>query len=282
MHVYQEQQLNAYFSYGSVTEAFPAGTRQRLEYYTILLCQDGRCGLRADTTPVALEARTVLTLSPGALLDVDRVSGCSMHCFQFNREFYCIEFHDAEVSCNGLLFNAATQAPRIRIPEEESGGVALLLQMFEKEFDNTDRLQLEMLRVLLKRLIITCTRLVKQQLESDRNLRVAQTDTLRMFSALVDKHFRDKHKVTDYARMMNKSPKTLSNLFLRYSSQSALQVIHERIALEARRLIIQSECSAKEVAFELGFTDPAQFNRFFKRMTGQTTQEFRVCHDRRQ
>ncbi len=275
MFRYHDPQFQAYFSVGFLEESFPVQQRIRVPYYSVLLGFEATCALQYDIERLTLDAPSVFTLSPGSLIEVRSVPAETYYCIQFNREFYCVEYHDAEVSCNGLLFNAALQPPVITIPESERGPLRLLLQMFEHESANSDRLQLEMLRVLLKRLIISCTRLAKQQLESERLLRYSQTDLLRSYSALVEKHFRELHKVTDYAVMLNRSPKTLSNLFVQYSGRSALQVIHDRLVLEAQRLLLLSDKSAKEISFELGFCDPAQFNRFFKRLTGCTTLEFR-------
>ncbi len=272
---YVEPKLNAILSFGFLEESFPAGSLQCIPHYTFLICLEGTCCVQSDAQRIDLESSAVLTLSPGTLLEVDRLEEKTVTCVQFNREFYCVEYHDAEVSCNGLLFNAATQPPVIDIPQGDRDALGMLLQMFAREFRNEDRLQLEMLRVLLKRLIITCARLVKEQLESRHDLPMAQTDLLRSFSALVEKHFRSKHKVADYAAMLNRSPKTLSNLFVRYAGRSALQVIHERIVLEAQRLLLLSDKSAKEIAFELGFNDATQFIRLFKKITGLTTQELR-------
>ncbi|MDT8323617.1 MAG: AraC family transcriptional regulator, partial [Bacteroidota bacterium] len=210
---YTEPGLNAFLSTGFLEEAFPTEEAVSIPHYTILLCMKGSCCVQADARQIDLGRSTVLTLSPGALLEIDRLQTERIHCVQFNREFYCVEYHDVEVSCNGLLFNAATQAPAIDVPPAEGETLALLMQMFEKEFANADRLQLEMLRVLLKRMIITCTRLVKEQLEERRDLRASQTDLLRAFSGLVEKHYREKHKVAEYASMLHRSPKTLSNLF---------------------------------------------------------------------
>ncbi|MCB2205065.1 helix-turn-helix domain-containing protein [bacterium] len=272
---YSKASLNAFFSVGFLEEDFQVGSRQCIPHYTILLCLDSDCSLACDTSRISLGTATGLTLSPGTLLEVDRLTSRSVYCIQFNREFYCVEYHDAEVSCNGLLFNTAMQPPVIDIPQGDADSVNLVLQMLEREFENADRLQLEMLRVLLKRLIITCARLVKEKMEKEQNLLLAQTDLLRSYSALVDKHYRSKHKVADYAALLNRSPKTLSNLFVRYAGRSALQVIHERIVLEAQRLLLLTDKTAKEIAFELGFSDAAQFLRLFKKVTGHTTQELR-------
>ena len=95
------------------------------------------------------------------------------------------------------------------------------------------------------------------------------------FSALVEKHFRALHKVNDYADLMNKSSKTLSNVFNALSEKTPLQIIHERIILEAKKHLLYTDKSSKEIAFELGFSDPVQFSRLFKNETGMTPGNFK-------
>lgn len=270
-----DSESDACFHYGPLAQAFQSDILQHVPYYTIILCLDGTCCLDCDTRQVDLKAYSALTISPGSMLNVRKVDSNALLCIEFNRAFYCVEYHDVEISCNGLLFNGAMQTPVIRIPDPEHAPLTLLLEMIRMEFRHTDSLQLEMLRALLKRLIITCARIAKEHIKETRSLRFEDTDLISSFSALVDKHFRSKHKVAEYAAMLNRSPKTLSNLFTRYSNHSALKIIHDRITLEARRMLLMTNRTAKEIAFELGFRDPAQFNRFFKKMTGQTTQQCR-------
>ena len=75
--------------------------------------------------------------------------------------------------------------------------------------------------------------------------------------------------------MLHKSPKTLSNIFSTCKLPSPLRVIHERVEAEAKRLLLYSNKSAKEIADILGFEDQASFSRFFKNMTGQSAVQFR-------
>ena len=96
-----------------------------------------------------------------------------------------------------------------------------------------------------------------------------------LFNVLVDKHYKTDHKVQFYAELLNKSPKTLTNLFVRYHYRSPSQIIHDRVISEAKRLFYYSDKSAKEIAYELGFTEAAHFSRFFKNMTNQNTSDFR-------
>lgn len=194
--------------------------------------------------------------------------------FLFNREFYCISDHDSEVSCNGILFFGTQDLPIITIAEAHKKRFDLLYDIFIEEFSTPDKIQGDMLQMLLKRLIIMSTRLAKEQLIVKR-LNNEQIDVIRKFNFLVDMHYKSKRKVSDYAAMLFKSPKTLSNLFSTYNQKTPQQIILERIALEAKRLIQFTDRQNQEIAFDLGFNDPAHFSRFFKKMTQLTPSKYR-------
>lgn len=148
------------------------------------------------------------------------------------------------------------------------------MQVFVDEFQTTDNIQKDMLQMLLKRLIIILTRLAKERY-TDHSLNSAQLDIVRSYNMLVEMHYRNEHQVKFYADQLHKSPKTLANLFALYNHKSPLTVIQERIMLEAKRLLIYTKKSAKEIAFHLGFEDAAYFSNSFKKHTGQTPQDFR-------
>jgi AraC-like DNA-binding protein len=76
-------------------------------------------------------------------------------------------------------------------------------------------------------------------------------------------------------QMLNKSPKTLSNLFKKYNEKSPLQIIQDRTILEARRLLRYSDKSIKEIAYEIGYEDIQSFSRFFKKIEGVSPSDFK-------
>ena len=229
--------------------------------------------IQIDDRPVELLPQQILTVT--YLHRVSYLAGePAITAFTFNREFYCISDHDHEVSCNGILFFGAQDIPVISIPEDQIHKFNTLYQVFIDEFSNHDQIQGEMLQMLLKRLIILTTRLAKEQLIVNE-LNNEQIELIRKFNYLVDMHYRDKRKVSDYAELLFKSPKTLSNLFAIYNQKSPQQVIHERIALEAKRLMQYSDKQYQEIAFDLGFNDAAHFSRFFKKMTGKSPSLYR-------
>jgi AraC-like DNA-binding protein len=178
------------------------------------------------------------------------------------------------VGCKGILFFGASQFPKITIPTEELEKFEILWKMFAIEMESKDDLQNDMLQMMLKRLLILCTRLYKKQTELT-NFDKNQLDIVREYNYLVESNFKTKHQVADYAEMLNKSPKTLSNLFKKYNEKSPLQIIQNRTILEARRLLRYSDKSIKEIAYEIGYEDIQSFSRFFKKIQGVSPSEFK-------
>ncbi|MCK0189184.1 helix-turn-helix domain-containing protein [Arenibacter sp. F20364] len=196
---------------------------------------------------------------------------------RFNRPFYCILDHDSEVGCKGILFFGASQLPVITISTEEHQKFDILWQMFVIEMESNDNLQIDMLQMMLKRYLILCARRYKNQ-ENYPNEK-SETDLVREYNFLVEQHFRTKHSVADYAELLFKSPKTISNIFSKMDSKSPLKYIHERIMLEARRTLYYTDKSVKEIAYELGFEDIQAFSRFFKKQEGVSPTEYKGKRD---
>ncbi len=244
-----------------------------LNCYTFVWNQGEQQQWEVDQMPLTLPPNSIFSLSPGQSICIPDEAG-EYIIIQFNREFYCVQDHDHEVSCNGILFNGVLSTPMLILDDEDQRSFGILLEVIREEFGNKDDVQLEMLRTVLKRFIIKCIRLAKLQF-SNNFISPEELDVVRHFSALVEKHFRRLHKVSDYADLMNKSPKTLANVFKAMGEKSPLQIIHDRIILEAKKLLVYTDKSAKEISFELNFSDPVQFSRLFKNVTGQTPVDFK-------
>ncbi len=199
----------------------------------------------------------------------------TLTAWQFNREFYCIVDHDAEVGCVGFLFYGIRHPMFITLNEEESEEMNHLEKVFSNELLLKDNFQGEMLRTLLKRVIIKTTRIAKLQCESYQQFPDEKMDIIRKFALLVEVNFRQEHEVKFYAAALNKSPKTLSNVFALLKQPAPSVLIRNRIILEAKRYLHYTEKSAKEISYELGFEDPAHFSRFFKMYSGTNISAFK-------
>ncbi|WP_418698503.1 helix-turn-helix domain-containing protein [Bacteroides sp.] len=246
--------------------------------YKFIWVQSGTLTVEVDHIPMRLSKDEIITLTPLHHLEVKEVDGEYL-TFVFNSNFYCIYGHDNEVSCNGFLFFGSSKVMRLTLSAEQSSNLHDIVRIFRQESAIHDNLQEEMLRIVLKRFIITCTRIARCKFgvgqENEKSF-----DIIRQFYVLVDQNFKEKKQVQDYADILCRSPKTLSNLFASCGLPSPLRVIHERIEAEAMRLLLYTRKSAKEISAILGFEDLAAFSRFFKKMTGESVSDYRKRGER--
>jgi AraC family transcriptional activator of pobA len=98
---------------------------------------------------------------------------------------------------------------------------------------------------------------------------------LGQYLRLVEAHYREHLSVEDFAARLNVSSLQLNQLCRALSGQTALQVVHQRLLLEARRNLLYTRMSIGQLSDSLGFTDPTYFARFFKRLSGQTPNGYR-------
>ena len=94
------------------------------------------------------------------------------------------------------------------------------------------------------------------------------------FVDALELHFRELHQAADYAELLGCSVRTLSRAARDATGKGVRELIDERRLLEARRLLRGARWAARDVAVHLGFTDPANFGRFFRARTGQTPAAF--------
>lgn len=241
--------------------------------YKFIWIRSGSITLEIDHQIQVLHADEIISLTNLQHIEFKSIDGEYLTLL-FNGNFYCIHVNDHEVSCSGFLFNGSSHLIRFTLLPQEIEQLTLIAQTMEHEFTVADSFQEEMLRIQLKQFIICCTRVARLRMDitPEKEMRF---EVVRQFYNLVDEHFKSKKQVQDYADMLHKSPKTLSNVFSSYNLPSPLRIIRERVEAEAKRLLLYSNKSVKEITDILGFEDQAAFSRFFKNMTGQSALRYR-------
>jgi AraC family transcriptional activator of pobA len=95
------------------------------------------------------------------------------------------------------------------------------------------------------------------------------------FRERVEEHYQDDWSVRDYAAALATTERTLRRATAHCTGESPLAVVHQRIMLEARRRLVYTALPVAQIAYSLGFTDPAYFTRFFAERTGESPAAFR-------
>lgn len=229
--------------------------------------------LTIDGIPYTFNANQIISLSQHHHVQYDEISAMMM--LRFNSEFYCVINHDSEVGCKGILYYTPAKIPVVLIEGPEINVMNTAWDITHMELEMKDSLQLEMLQMQLKRILILCTRTYKKQ-GTMAFINNNQHDLLREFNFLVDENFREYHSVSPYARLLHKSPKTITNTFKKIGEKSPLQAIHDRIILESKRLLQYTKKDISAIAYELGFKTVQSFSRFFKRQVGNSPTDFRT------
>ena len=245
-------------------------------YIKVLYLPQG-CKIKVDFDTYDTGRPSLFFISPNQVLSVESLCTEPGYFIFYNRDFYCIQIHDEEVACDGLLFNNISNMPMISVPDQEANFIHYLFTELESEFRLKESSHEEMLRTYLKQLLIKSTRWWKQQhldgVLTDQN---NDPDAFRRFTQLVEAHYRQKHTVADYADLMLVAPKTLTHKFKRMNLPSPNEVIKNRIILEAKRLLVHTGMTAKEIAYDLGYDDPAYFSRLFYIKTGDSPSAFKT------
>lgn len=188
---------------------------------------------------------------------------------KFNRLFYDMMEDEIAKQCKGLLFCSALPFPIISVSKNELNRFQTIWQLAMSE--NT---KVEVYQIMIQQLLILSKELYIEQNEL-KSISKKTLNTIQNFSFLVEEHFKVNHLVADYASIMHKSAKTLSNSFAENFKNSPLQIIQNRILLEAKRLLLFGDNSIQSIAQELGFVDVATFSRFFKNKMQVSPSDFR-------
>ena len=147
--------------------------------------------------------------------------------------------------------------------------IDLLKESSEKQSDLSHEITLHYLQALLLQLLECREQGKAIETSGDHKL-------LFEFQHLLEEQFLLNHLVSRYAALLNITEKKLSAITKKHLGLSPLQVIHERLLLEAKRILLFESSSHKEIAFHLGFDSPASFSLFIKNKTGFTPSELNL------
>lgn len=241
--------------------------------YSVLFIAAGTGTFQADFGTFNFAAPALLFATPLQVLHLHECRELAGTMLQFHGDFYCIEYHRAEVACNGLLFNNIYIDPVIQLTEKEAKQFAALLNDIAEEAAQPSPVEM-VLRSYLQ-LFLAKSSASKIKSIAAHTDRPETDEKMEQFRQLLDKHYLTLHKPGGYASMLAMSPDHFTKRCNKYYKKTPSQMIQERLVLEAKKQLHLTRKSIKEIAFALNFEDEFYFSRFFKKLTQVSPQTFR-------
>jgi len=243
----------------------------RKDYYFFAFVKQGNSRHWIDMKPYTLQPNTFYFTTPHQVHLKEETKPFTGVGFSFNSDFPELEGEAFKVL---PIIQNPYNGHELKLNPDDLTFVEDILDKTLIEYHNEQAdWQNNMISAYMRVLMIYLSRLYNEQFtmkEAGPN-----RGLLKRFTNHIEESFVQYHEVNDYATLMNLSPGHLSELVKEQSGKPAITHIHERISLEAKRLLFHTEQSAKEIAFSLGFEDASYFNRFFKRINGQTPLQYR-------
>jgi AraC family 4-hydroxyphenylacetate 3-monooxygenase operon regulatory protein len=150
-----------------------------------------------------------------------------------------------------------------------------LFKLLLKEQNSSEFMSNSASLSLLKLALIEVMRLAHFQPKNALH-RSSDVTIYNRFNQLIENNYKQHWTLPMYAEDLGVTTARLNDISRRVSGLASKQIVAERVMLEARRLLLLTSISVQEIAYELGYQDPAYFARFFKRNAGETASEFRI------
>jgi AraC-like DNA-binding protein len=243
----------------------------RKDYYFLVLVRKGSSRHWIDMTPYTLKPDTFYFTVPHQVHLKEEAAPLTGMIIGFTAEFLAL---DGNSVLNQLpIIQNPHNGHELSLSPEDVLFLEDILDKVYTEYQTKNNWQHGMLIAYMHVLLIYLSRLYTVQfnnsdLAPDRVL-------LKRYLARIEESYTELHDVSAYADLLNISAGHLSESVKQQSGKPAIAHIHERLILEAKRLLFHTEKTIKEIAFELGFEDASYFNRFFKRLTRVTPVEYR-------
>ena len=244
----------------------------RKAYYLLVFVKHNRGRHWVDMTPYDRQDNTVYFSTPSQILVKEAPTPFWGTFLTFTDEFLALQQHAALRELP--LVQNPHNGHELRLTVADGALVEELLAKLEAEYQRPGEWQHRLLSAYLTVLLTHLSRLYTEQFPGDAPS--AGKLLLKSYQAKIEDCFRELHEVGAYAALLHISARHMSEVVKAQSGRPASKHLHERLVLEAKRLLLYSAHSLKEIAFELGFSEASYFNRFFKREAGVTPADYRA------
>lgn len=252
-------------------------TTHRTGFYHIIWFQKGNPTHLVDFNPIKIKPNTLLFLNKDTVQRFDDKTKFEAKAIVFTDSFFCKTETDSKFLRNNILFNDLFSVSQIQIANNQSLFAELLQQMTNELENVKDNLQTDILKNLLHNFLLHSEREKRKQnfieIKKDANL-----DYVMLFKDLLETNYKTQKQVNYYAKEMLISEKRLNQATSKIFGKKPKEIINDRILLEAKRILAHTNESVKEICYQLGFEEPTNFIKYFKKHSAITPTEFREKH----
>lgn len=246
------------------------------DFYSIFWIESGEATHATEFVEYSLKADTIVFVPPGLKhrMYMDKSVGGTY--ILFNEEFIRYNRKDHVPLKDYRLFNSPDFKSLITVTPEARLKLKSITDFIFDEVNAPDHYSQDIVLNLLHFFLLESRRIFDQQNQAPMELSTETPDsTIIQFKLLIEQNFQTQKNVSAYASMLNMNPSCLNEVAKKTTGITAGELIRNRVIDETKKLLFSSGMSGKEIAFELGFDDPAYFSRFFRKYTGTTLKEFR-------
>lgn len=246
------------------------------DFYSIFWIESGEATHATEFVEYSLKADTIVFVPPGLKhrMYMDRSVGGTY--ILFNEEFIRFNRKNHVPLKEYRLFNNEDFKSLITVTPEVRPKLKSITDMIFDEISAPDQYSQDIVLNLLHFFLLESRRIFDQQNQAVIELPTETPDsTIIQFKLLIEQNFQTQKNVSAYASMLNMNPSCLNEVAKKTTGITAGELIRNRVIDETKKLLFSSGMSGKEIAFEMGFDDPAYFSRFFRKYTGTTLKEFR-------
>lgn len=248
----------------------------RHNYFTILLIEKAEGMHVVDFKSFDLFDHCLYFIYPGQVHQFMASSRPEGWIINFSNHFLMQHAIPGRMIDDVYLFNKYGETPPLPVSADNFQHYKDIIRQIRQYSQLDSQLKNDALGALLKLILIQSNNHCSLHKEKNPQTIEVGNQLVRQFKELIDNHYSELHKVSDYADKLAVTSDYLNKSVKALTGKSAKEFILERILVEAKRALLFTETSNKELAFQLGFDEPAHFSNFFKKYTNTSPGDFRT------
>lgn len=246
----------------------------RHNYFTVLIIHKANGVHKIDFNSYDLKPQQIYFVAPGQVHQVIEQEPSIGYVITFSQQFLIENTIDISFIDSLNLFNEYGQSPPLQPNDKQFEKIIHYCSEIFNLFNSDINMKSLSIGAYLKLFLIECNNIcVINPIET--NMDISKNRIIREFKNMVNNDYKKEHSTSYYAALLHITPDHLNRIIKNNIGKTAKEYIQSRIITEAKRLIFFSKLSNKEIGYELGFSEPANFSAFFKRCTGHSPSKFK-------